>query len=226
MNPLADIKVGEIARSTTLQGARALDVGFGLGLTLVLLRKLGTHVAGIDLDPDAVAFARNHLGIKDVRQCDFMDLQADELFDVITLHDVIEHPLDPMALLKKARSLLNPGGLLSIWTPNGSYLTEEQDPIQLRVDLEHMQYLSLQTCSIIAQRLGFTVVHFEALGEPRLESIARLSGADTGGWKKRVRGVVKNIPGFARLNALRKELVAPDARKGKYHLFCLMKRVD
>lgn len=226
MDPFMDIKVSEIANAMKLANAGTLDVGFGMGLTMVLLRKLGARVAGIDLDPEAVAFAQTHLGISETHQLDVLNLTPDHPYDLITFHDLIEHPLDPMALLTKARSLLTPGGLLSIWTPNGSFLMEEREPVQLRVDLEHMQYLSCRTCSVIARELGFEIIHLESLGTPRLENIARLSGSRAGGWKKLVRHAIKNVPGFVALNAMRKKLTAPDSRRGRYHLFCLLKRKD
>jgi len=226
MDPFTDVKVREIATTMRLANARTLDVGFGIGLTMVLLRKLGARVAGIDLDPEAVDFARSHLGISEIHQLDLLDFTPDQPYDLITFHDLIEHPLDPLSLLKKARSILAPGGLLSIWTPNGSFLLEERDPVQLRVDLEHMQYLSSRTCGVIAQDLGFEIVHLESLGTPRLENVARLSGSHAGGWKRTVRRAIRHVPGFVAMNALRKKLASSDLRRGRYHLFCLLRRRD
>lgn len=226
IDPFTDGKVGRIANAMRLENARTLDVGFGMGLTMVLLRKLGAHVAGIDLDPEPVAFAQSRLGITDVRCGSIMDCTPDRPYDLITLHDLIEHPLDPMTLLRKARTLLTPGGIVSIWTPNGSYLADDPEPIQLRVDLEHMQYLSFRTCGVIARTLGFDVAHVESLGTPRLENIALLSGSHTGGGKKILRRVLGTMPGFVTLNAMRKKFTVPDSRRGRYHLFCLLKRKD
>jgi SAM-dependent methyltransferase len=226
MDPRADAKVGRIAAALPLDKAHTLDVGFGMGLTMILLGKLGARVAGIDLDPDAVAFARIRLGIPDVHQCDLLEHMPTQPYDLITFHDLIEHPLQPMPLLMKAHSILAPGGVLSIWTPNGSDLMEEPDPIQLRVDLEHMQYPSFRTCRFIAQEVGFDVVHLESLGTPRLENIARLAGSNDGGWKKTVRRAIRNVPGFVKFNALRKKLASHDVRGGRYHLFCLLRRKE
>lgn len=223
LDPFSDFKVRTLASLANLKGKRVLDVGFGMGQNLLLMRKLGADVTGIDLDPDAVHFARDVLGIQKVYRSDIKDHSAPALYDLITLHDVVEHPIDPLAVLKSAQSLLAPNGLLSIWTPNASSAKNEDQPVVFRVDLEHMQYLSFQTCRYMADMLKMTIIHLGAHGLPKLESIRRLSGVKEGMKMKRVlRGMLKTIPGFVQLNAIRRKL-GGDSQTGRYHLFCVLK---
>jgi 2-polyprenyl-3-methyl-5-hydroxy-6-metoxy-1,4-benzoquinol methylase len=224
LDPLSDFKVKTLASLADLKGKRVLDVGFGMGQNLLLMKKLGAEVTGIDLDPDAVQFAREVLGIQSVHRRD-IDYHSEQTpYDLITLHDVVEHPLDPLAVLRKARSLLAPNGLLSIWTPNASSVDKEEQPIAFRVDLEHMQYLTFQTCRHIANVLKMTIVHLDAHGFPRLESIRNLSGIKVSRRPKQVlRSLLKSFPGFVQLNALRKRFGMRDSQSGSYHLFCVMK---
>ena len=154
VQPQTDPKMNCLTSLMDFRGKRVLDIGFGLGQNLLLMRKLGAEVTGIDLDPDSVHFVRNVLGIERVYHGDVGDLPSTERFDLITLHDVIEHPLEPLQLLRSAKRLLAEGGLLSLWTPNASSVDEERQPITFRVDLEHMQYLTFDTMRYLAVTLA------------------------------------------------------------------------
>lgn len=98
-------------------GARLLDVGFGSGLFLEMVRDLGWTVVGVDPDPIAVETAQ--LRGLDVQQGGIEAL-ADQVasFDVITLNHVIEHLHEPRKTIELAFTLLKPGGMLFLETPN------------------------------------------------------------------------------------------------------------
>lgn len=223
LDPKSDLRARTLSSLMRLEGKRVLDAGFGMGQNLLLMKKLGADVAGIDLDPDAVEFARNVLHIENVRQVDIMTLSNTGVYDLITLHDVIEHPLDPMNVLNKAKSLLSPDGLLSIWTPNASFVNRELQPVVFRVDLEHMQYLTSKACHYIADSLNMTIVYLNAHGFPKLESIQRMSEGKGGTGKQMLRSLVRSFPGFVQVNTLRKRFAQRNAQSGDYHLFCVLK---
>jgi 2-polyprenyl-3-methyl-5-hydroxy-6-metoxy-1,4-benzoquinol methylase len=97
--------------------ARILDVGFGSGAFLEDAKGAGWNAAGVDPDPIAVANARAR-GLE-VRQGGIEAFAGEtQSFDAITMSHVIEHVHDPAALLRTAYSLLKPGGLLYLDTPN------------------------------------------------------------------------------------------------------------
>lgn len=87
------------------------------------------------------------------------------------MFDFIEHPLEPRAYIEKAVQLLRVGGLLAIWTPNGSAISAATDYVHLRIDLEHMQYLSYASCHHIAKEFGLDLVHLEGVGRAYLKDI-------------------------------------------------------
>ncbi len=99
------------------EGGRLLDLGFGSGAFLELAREGGWVVTGADPDPVVVDTARER-GL-DVRQGG-IEAFADqtERFDVVTLSHVIEHVPNPQDTLRSAYSLLKPGGMMWICTPN------------------------------------------------------------------------------------------------------------
>ena len=96
---------------------KLLDVGAATGHFVALAKGAGWDARGIDVSAHGADTARAK-GL-DVRQTtlDGYDAPAGS-FDMLTMWDVIEHLPDPMAALKKAATLLRPGGLLAIVTPD------------------------------------------------------------------------------------------------------------
>jgi 2-polyprenyl-3-methyl-5-hydroxy-6-metoxy-1,4-benzoquinol methylase len=123
-DPLDDPRIAVIDGALDgLHKRRALDVGFGLANNLVRLRASGADVEGIDTDPHAVAVARDALGFGSrVSIADFLQMPERVGYDLLTMYDIIEHPLDPLAFLRKAHRLLRPGGVLAVDTPNATYV--------------------------------------------------------------------------------------------------------
>jgi SAM-dependent methyltransferase len=98
---------------------RVLDVGGGTGEVLNLLRGLDQRVKEteiVDLDPGAETAARasGHA----FTRCRIEDFAPNCRYDLILLLNLIEHVEDPVEVLKKAGSLLAPGGRILIKTPN------------------------------------------------------------------------------------------------------------
>jgi len=106
-----------LTRAQFPQSGRLLDVGCGNGAFLMRAREAGWNVAGCEPDPKAVATCRAQ-GL-DVIQGDVFNAALDgQLFDVVTISHVLEHVVDPQALLKRAHALLRPGGVLWVALPN------------------------------------------------------------------------------------------------------------
>lgn len=99
-------------------GKTLLDVGCGDGGLLRIMRDLGWHVSGVELDGVAARVAQESLGdnvqIADLRNATF----PARSFDVITMNHVIEHMGEPRNALAECRRLLKEGGWLVIVTPN------------------------------------------------------------------------------------------------------------
>jgi 2-polyprenyl-3-methyl-5-hydroxy-6-metoxy-1,4-benzoquinol methylase len=226
--PWDDFRLAELASHLDFPGKRVLDVGCSSGMLLKRFEKLGAHVAGIDLDPTAVRFARERIGISTARVGTLEDLPRHELFDVVCMFDFIEHPLDPLRQLERAADLLAPRGIIAIWTPNAPSTPDEDEAVALRVDFEHMQYMSTRTCQWLAGKLGLQVLHVESVGFPHLNGLTapqRRNGKH--GIVKTIRNAARGLPGWHALRAIAGRLVPgklPDARRGTYHLFCILQR--
>ncbi|GBF50198.1 methylase/methyltransferase [Leptospira ryugenii] len=110
-----------IQKFLTKKEGSLLDVGCGLGFFVksVLEAKPGWKAVGYEISESAVQYARKinkmetvHAGL--VQNSGL----GKETFDVITLWDVIEHIPKPHDLLKYLYTLLKPGGVLFLQTPN------------------------------------------------------------------------------------------------------------
>jgi SAM-dependent methyltransferase len=95
-----------------------LDVGCGDGQFLDAARAVGWRVDGIEFSPEGARRAAARLGrpvaVGDLARTTHLKGP----FDVVTLWHVVEHLVDPRALLEAARSRLPPGGLLVVAVPN------------------------------------------------------------------------------------------------------------
>jgi SAM-dependent methyltransferase len=104
----------------SLEGARILDVGCGLGLYVRRFRDFSGDVHGVDIDPAKVREAGATL--PNIRQASAEQLPyPDETFDVLLSHEVLEHVSDDRAAVREAHRVLKPGGRLIVFVPNRLY---------------------------------------------------------------------------------------------------------
>jgi SAM-dependent methyltransferase len=142
---------------------RLLEVGVGAGFFSKAAERAGWTVTGLEVSSEALAFARDRLGL-DVRQspAESMTL-ADASIDVAVMFDVAEHLLSPVPAFEAIRRVLRPGGLLALSTPNIEALSR----LALGVDwavlspAEHVYYYSEATLGRLLRRVGFVNVSFD-----------------------------------------------------------------
>lgn len=100
------------------QPGTLLDVGCATGNYLAEMRRRGWQVHGVEIQPEAAAYAREALQL-DVFTGDLLDAPfAAGSFDAITLWDVLEHTHNPLAILRATRRLLKPGGIVAFSIPD------------------------------------------------------------------------------------------------------------
>jgi SAM-dependent methyltransferase len=102
----------------TFGGGKLLDFGCGNGSFLVRMRAQGWEVTGIDTSAAVVNRIRRLRGLRLLAgTLPHPDLEP-ETFDLITMWQALEHVHDPLAVLREARRLLVPGGMLLVSVPN------------------------------------------------------------------------------------------------------------
>ncbi|TSC88529.1 MAG: type 11 methyltransferase [Microgenomates group bacterium Gr01-1014_7] len=105
-------------------GDKVLDLGCGDGYYSYLLSSFSPKITGIDNHVAAIESAKRQVRKKNVR---FIIGDAEKLpfpensFDKIVMSEIIEHVKDDIRVLKEARRVLKPGGILVLTTPNKNY---------------------------------------------------------------------------------------------------------
>ncbi len=107
---------------------RVLDVGCGAGAVARQVRRLGaTRVVGIEPQQQAAVAARS--------TCDEVIATTVERaldgvagpFDTVLCYDVLEHLVDPWAVLRRLHDAAAPGGRLQVSVPNARHLSLAAD---------------------------------------------------------------------------------------------------
>jgi SAM-dependent methyltransferase len=196
------------------RGKRVLDVGCGAGTDLVRFAKAGAIVAGVDIAPSAIALARANVaqqGLEaDLREADGEHLPfADETFDLVFAHGVVQYTANGQALVDECRRVLKPTGLAIFQAYNRISWLNALSKL-MNVPLEHEDAPVLVKYSAAELRgllRGFRDVRIE---EERFPVKSRLHS----GWK----GFVFNTMFVGTFNALPRSWV----RRFGWHLlaFC------
>jgi len=109
-----------IRRHVPLEGRRILDIGCGIGTFVQRLRQFSPHVYGVDVDQERVRRGATSLPYLAVAVSEHLPF-ADATFDVVLLHEVLEHVGDDRLTLGEACRVTRPGGRIVIYCPNRLY---------------------------------------------------------------------------------------------------------
>lgn len=147
-----------------------LDIGGGEGGFLQAVKACypACRTALVELSPAACALAES--SIDRIWQGDFFRLDINEHFDCITFLDVLEHVVEPQAMLEKARRLLLPGGCVVASIPNVGHWSVVADLLEGRWDyapagihcITHLRFFTRRGITELFEDSGFVVEHWKA----------------------------------------------------------------
>ncbi len=109
-----------VRREVPLEERRILDVGCGVGAFVRRLREFSQDVYGFDIDEERVREGAAQVPNLALALGEYLPF-ADDTFDVVLLHEVIEHVTDDLATLREVRRVLRPDGRAVIFCPNRLY---------------------------------------------------------------------------------------------------------
>jgi hypothetical protein len=161
-------RVVRFARSHFPDGARPLsvmDVGAGLCVFLHRLkRETGWRCTALDPDARAAEHARTVAGVEVI--CgDFMSTEVEAHYNMVTFNKVLEHVLEPVAMLRRAVAHLEADGIVYLELPDGEAAVHD-GPGREEFFIDHHHVFSPASMRILAERTGFRVLEEERLREP------------------------------------------------------------
>jgi 2-polyprenyl-3-methyl-5-hydroxy-6-metoxy-1,4-benzoquinol methylase len=139
-----------------------LDIGCSTGEFLEAARARGYRPFGVDVNKFAVEYAREQRGL-DVRPGPLtVDTFPGMTFDCITMFEVIEHLPDPVGHFSLLRSLLKPGGIIVLTTPNAGCPQAREDMTNWKhlKPWEHICHYSEETLRQAAGLSGLEMTDF------------------------------------------------------------------
>jgi len=166
---------------------RVLDIGCGEGAVGRLLRAEGaTSVTGIELNPQAAERAREALDEVAIGPVEQTLPTLAGPWDTICCYDVLEHLVDPGAVLEQLRTAAAPGGRLHVSVPNARHFSLVADLVLHGTfgysewghrDSTHLRWFTRRDIIAAIERAGWRVLE---TSHPALHR-ARLADRLTGG---------------------------------------------
>jgi 2-polyprenyl-3-methyl-5-hydroxy-6-metoxy-1,4-benzoquinol methylase len=156
-------------RSGSKNSIKLLDIGCGMGGFMLAARELGLEVHGVEPSESHSLIGRTRFGL-DIRTAYFSKKDyGDTTYDIVVLWHVIEHIFDQPAFLKDVYSVLRPGGVILIATPNArsTIATLTGTNWSMLRPVDHVGLLSPRAFAYIAPAgCSLKVQTFEYLWEP------------------------------------------------------------
>jgi SAM-dependent methyltransferase len=144
-----------------------LDIGCGEGWGMAFFKKAGWTVTGLDYSSAGIEHFNSEL-LADLHQGDIYDnleQLPDDTYTNILLDNVLEHVLDPLALMDMIKRKCRTGGLITVEVPN------DFSPLQLKlceenkldkpnwvVSPDHINYFSLDSLRNLMKSKGLQFV--------------------------------------------------------------------
>lgn len=107
-------------------GMRFLEVGCGTGIVIQTLERMGFICTGLDVNAQALAYAKKRTRGQLLRQSIFR-YKTTSRYDVVGAFDVLEHIGDDVKFLQIAHRLLSPRGYILLTVPAGMWLWSGTD---------------------------------------------------------------------------------------------------
>jgi 2-polyprenyl-3-methyl-5-hydroxy-6-metoxy-1,4-benzoquinol methylase len=136
---------------------KLLDIGAGDGSLDSFLKERGFDAYGVEPSKIGRSIAKKYWNV-DLIAGEVSDIQ-NMRFDVINLSHVLEHVIDPLAVLEKIHNLLNDEGSLSIEVPNSqSWEMAIFKSTYIHIDSpRHIHHFNKKSLLLLLSKAGFSI---------------------------------------------------------------------
>jgi SAM-dependent methyltransferase len=127
-------------------GKEVLDAACGVGYGAAVLARAARRVVGVDLDEEALEYARQRYAAPNV---EFVRMDVAELsfppasFDAVCSFETVEHLDEPEAFVAAVARVLRPGGAFLVSTPRADTTTRAPANPHHRVELSLQDFEAL-----------------------------------------------------------------------------------
>ncbi|MDF1749718.1 MAG: class I SAM-dependent methyltransferase, partial [Alphaproteobacteria bacterium] len=142
-----------------------LDVGSGLAVFPAAMADAGWTATALDPDPRSARHAMEKAGVEGM-VADFMVDTVSRRFALVTFNKVLEHVPDPVAMLRRARNILIPGGGVYVELPDGEGALAEAGPDREEFFVEHYCAFSTLSYAMLVRKAGFRLQRLDRVMEP------------------------------------------------------------
>jgi SAM-dependent methyltransferase len=173
------LRYRNIAHIIGKQSLQILDLGCGDGFLSCMLAEMGHFVDAMDISDarlDKFKEKAIKLGIAQISGSVF-EYPFPKSYDVIVMSEVIEHLEDFMSILKKACSILKPGGRLIIAVPYKERINTCKCPYCLKEfnAYGHIHSFDEWSFNIMANELDCHIIHIKTLNNKLSAYVSKYS---------------------------------------------------
>ena len=178
-----------------------LDIGCGVGNFLAAARDAGFAVTGIELNQNAVRFAREHYRLENVqalRPEEWLAANRGRKYDVVTFFEVLEHQDNPGGFFETVAAFVKDGGYIGLSVPNRNRWQKGVETLDYPPN--HLTRWSPRALRGFLERRGFEVLSMreEPLGARRAAQVMS-SGLRTGLVSRVAGGTPPTLADFAEM---------------------------
>lgn len=138
-------------------GKIVYEIGCGAGGILQYFRKRGNNVYGCDYDKDFIDYGISR-GLENLVIGDVDQLSQFGQADIIIVHHVLEHFLDPITELSKIRKLLKDTGIFFVVVPGIYAMHDTYTELKIYLNNAHVYHFTLKTLTYLLNKSGFKLV--------------------------------------------------------------------
>jgi 2-polyprenyl-3-methyl-5-hydroxy-6-metoxy-1,4-benzoquinol methylase len=156
-------------------GGRFLDVGCSGGFMVEAAREAGFEAWGLDLDPVSIAYAREHYPQNQFFDGPLEDFAPGAPFDAVYCSEVIEHLGNANAFAAALATLMAPGAVLYLTTPDLGHWRRPKDLTTWDAFCPpaHMLYFNRQNLTRLLANHGLEVIARRFAWKPGLKLFVR-----------------------------------------------------
>ncbi len=158
------------------KGKRFLDIGCNTGFGVEAARQLGFRATGVDLSGEAIEIAASlYPQNRFVAGTAQNFAKNGEEFDAILCREVVEHMPEVHSFMVALKSLLKPGGILWLTTPDAGHFRVPKNFPEWKevIPPEHLSYFNRQSLERLLGEYGIEILKKQLIWKQSLRVLAR-----------------------------------------------------